>query len=1494
MASLRDRPSGIELALAYQTAQMASFSDTPLVSLITICRNGMPHIKTCIESLLAQVYQNVEIVVQDGVSTDGTLDVLRSFGQRIRLVSEPDSGHGEAMNRALQRCQGDIIGTCNSDDILLPHAVLWAVGHFRQTESMGAVYGDYLEINECGTIRSSPIRVPSEFDLERVLCIEDVIPMQSAFFRRTALERAGMLSNPWMPRLCEDFLFWLNLGLVTQIGYRPGVISRYRVHTGSGTHQPELWSRIYSSKREVMERFFLRPDVPFQLRSLRSRALGGLALSVARMFLYHFNDMASCMDYIRLAREEQPDASHLQHLFGTLRLWMIPILEYLIHAINMLLDGRQEVALQRLKHLKAIDYWFPLINYTLDKVGANPSVEKAQSAESSAAVLSPWNPQEIPEPADVARLSMPFEWSTARPLIDIILPGPPWQPFSWNQREGWVHALIRTGMLNQVYWAWDNEIVINQIMRSLSRSAADFVLAMSCDHHMPYLCDTPAKEDFWRSLHLPVICHCAERVEGSPFPDSLRKTSTALDVYDAFVYIDELSASLFQSSAKPSVWVPQYVDETLFRPWIPFERRTNRVFFRGQSSNNRLSGVYRARIRLLQHLRSNPLFDLSEAYRPLLTPAQAAEMKAGHRFVLSAPANCTGYSSSLYEALACGCAVFQHTLAPAEVRSGSLFIPGRHFISYRADDPEALANAAAIACQNWQDYAAVAREGMEACLAKHTILIRLREIVEFVSRHWERISRKPSRTIRSSGVRPNRRDRQQKASAGERKTVSSHKCVAKTLPIHFFTIVLNGEPFIRRHFEVFMQLPLMWHWHVVEGVADLVKDTAWSLSNGGRIADCLHSEGLSSDGTTEYLDAMKNGFPEKITIYRKGGGRFWDGKLDMVNTPLSNVNEECLLWQIDVDEFWTVEQIVAGHSLFARHPEKTAAFYRCRFFVGPALVVTSRNTYGNHTDYEWLRTWRYKPGDRWLSHEPPRLCRKDRNGRWIDLSGIEPIRHCETDAKQLVFDHYAYVTENQLRFKEIYYGYEGALDRWKALQKVDRFPVLLKEFFPWVKDNALVDRLNGKIEGCQDKVGFGGILWIRTDSIGDNVLASTMLPHIRRRYPNDRLTIVCQEQVAEIYFNSPYIDKVLTFNLTKATQDESYRNELADTLRAVKANLVLNSVYSRDLLNEFLAMSAGAPARVAFEGDCVNMAPEQHECIKHHYTQIIPNCNSLNELERHRGFLRGIGIDTASLEVSLFLDETEKKFADSYFEENNLDSEKTIALFCGAQFDRDIRNYFNFGKALSGVCKDYGFSIIAMGGAKDYKINQHNIDEASVRSINISGKTTLRQAAALLQRCRLAVGVDTGLAHIATAVATPNVVVVGGGHFGRFFPYSSFNSIACMPLQCYGCNWRCRYRRNHCIQDIDPGVISVAIRQTIEKPSDKPRVFMQQSLLFESETGGLRLTSLDRYLEPGQTQMITIAVGSKSRVVDIGNNGQGGLGPTPGFSWQKISPQTHN
>lgn len=293
-------------------------------------------------------------------------------------------------------------------------------------------------------------------------------------------------------------------------------------------------------------------------------------------------------------------------------------------------------------------------------------------------------------------------------------------------------------------------------------------------------------------------------------------------------------------------------------------------------------------------------------------------------------------------------------------------------------------------------------------------------------------------------------------------------------PIHFFTIVLNGMPYMRYHIEVMKKLPFKWHWHIIEGVADLTGDTAWSLTTGATIPEKMHKDGRSTDGTSEYMDKLKKEFPENISIYRKPLGDIWNGKLEMVNAPLAMINEETLLWEIDSDELWTYEQIICMRNMFKLYPDKLAAHFLTYVFVGKDIVLSNLNKYGNNPAQEWYRVWRIFPGTKWLAHEPPKLIRPGEELQPSDYESKHTFTHIETASAGLIFQHYAYGVSKQLLFKERYYGYKNAMAQWEKLQNVKKYPVYFKNYCEWVKDDTVVRK-------CED---FGITPIMKVDNEG--------------------------------------------------------------------------------------------------------------------------------------------------------------------------------------------------------------------------------------------------------------------------------------------------------------------------------------------------------------------------------------------------------------------------
>jgi glycosyltransferase involved in cell wall biosynthesis len=211
--------------MALTVKKMNSFISS-LVSVVMPTLNQSPFLETAVRSVLEQDYPNVELIVVDGLSTDGTLNLLvklqREYGNRLRWVSQKDTGPAQAINIALGVARGDIIGWLNSDDMYAQGAVRRAVHFFKRQKSVQLVYGlaDHIDIRGSFLGRyptKSPSTPVSQFADGCFIC------QPTVFMRRSALEEVGYLDESI--KTAFDFELWLRffkrypnqIGIVRQV-----------------------------------------------------------------------------------------------------------------------------------------------------------------------------------------------------------------------------------------------------------------------------------------------------------------------------------------------------------------------------------------------------------------------------------------------------------------------------------------------------------------------------------------------------------------------------------------------------------------------------------------------------------------------------------------------------------------------------------------------------------------------------------------------------------------------------------------------------------------------------------------------------------------------------------------------------------------------------------------------------------------------------------------------------------------------------------------------------------------------------------------------------------------------------------------------------------------------------------------------------------------------------------------------------------------------------
>ncbi|MDE5987551.1 MAG: glycosyltransferase [Prevotella sp.] len=227
------------------------------VSIITSCYNRKETIRDAIESVLSQDYSDIEYIIVDGASTDGTQDVIEGIIKNspshidVRYVSESDHGMYEALNKGIRMATGDVIGLVHSDDFLYsPHTVSHIVDRLRETHA-DFLYGDGLFVNPEQTDKVVRKWIGGTYRLWKVR--HGWLPLHpTCYIRKDVMERRGLYNESYKIAADSDLLFRYLLGGDITVTYLPEYIVRMRMGglSTDSARRKQMWKediRMYHS-----------------------------------------------------------------------------------------------------------------------------------------------------------------------------------------------------------------------------------------------------------------------------------------------------------------------------------------------------------------------------------------------------------------------------------------------------------------------------------------------------------------------------------------------------------------------------------------------------------------------------------------------------------------------------------------------------------------------------------------------------------------------------------------------------------------------------------------------------------------------------------------------------------------------------------------------------------------------------------------------------------------------------------------------------------------------------------------------------------------------------------------------------------------------------------------------------------------------------------------------------------------------------------------------
>jgi len=321
------------------------------------------------------------------------------------------------------------------------------------------------------------------------------------------------------------------------------------------------------------------------------------------------------------------------------------------------------------------------------------------------------------------------------------------------------------------------------------------------------------------------------------------------------------------------------------------------------------------------------------------------------------------------------------------------------------------------------------------------------------------------------------------------------------------------------------------------------------------------------------------------------------------------------------------------------------------------------------------------------------------------------------------------------------------------------------------------------------------ILIIRLDAIGDFILWLDSAQYFRKVYPDKKIILLGNKTWTDLAKKLPYWDEVWALDRQKFNRNPLYRLDFLRKVRKAGFEVVIQPTYSREFLyGDAIVRISGTRKRVGSIGDCSNIRPLEKKISDQFYTRLIPATpHPLMELKRNAEFMCGLDI---SMEAGL----PDLSLAIKGVKNPLDDVSDYYVLFPGASWSGRQWPITHFAALTDKIYRQSGLTAIVCGSPDEQGLAEALVSQLDVPAMNMTGKTNLVNLAVIIKDASFLVGNETSAIHFAAAVSTPAFCLLGGGHYGRFMPYA-IESETKKPLpvpiihkmDCFGCNWQCRY-----------------------------------------------------------------------------------------------------
>jgi len=258
----------------------------PKITIVTPSYNSGKYLEATILSVIEQNYSNLEFIIIDGGSTDGSLEIIQKYDKNVSFwISEKDKGQSEAINKGFAKTTGNIVTWLNSDDVLMPGALHKVASYFKDNERAGVIHGKTILFGET----QKELLRGAEADHSGCQYFAGMsFPQPSSFFRKEVLDQIGFLDPQWHYGM--DYDFFLRAACIAPFLRVEDTFSKYRLHIESKSMNAP---RKFASEWQFIFSKFLRSienseEVVHRMKMLNCYSEGTDYYKISKKFEPHF------------------------------------------------------------------------------------------------------------------------------------------------------------------------------------------------------------------------------------------------------------------------------------------------------------------------------------------------------------------------------------------------------------------------------------------------------------------------------------------------------------------------------------------------------------------------------------------------------------------------------------------------------------------------------------------------------------------------------------------------------------------------------------------------------------------------------------------------------------------------------------------------------------------------------------------------------------------------------------------------------------------------------------------------------------------------------------------------------------------------------------------------------------------------------------------------------------------------------------------------------